>query len=326
MKLFHHFETSTRHTLCFESVWKEALGWSLEYEALMQAILSISAKHLAYLCPDEPAYGVAAASHLTRTLSMFRRDINQKFTASNIDFFMATSVLIYFELWTETEFLTTDAAGLTTLDLSKDTIFRLAGGLVEVFMSAGPVLYQKPSSFVVEIMHSPRDSLILAAGLSKETLASIHSFFSYTQPLRYEQLSVVSAFESDSTPEPSESMAGQASEEEADFSAAHKDVVSRLAALLPFLPEVRGPNFPGASEGLMPDLTRYAFTFLLFIHAYAEKTISRQDPKGLLLLYHFYKAVRILLGGANCWWAHRRARLLEPLLEARLHSELDKES
>ncbi|KAF4636591.1 hypothetical protein G7Y89_g1485 [Cudoniella acicularis] len=324
MKLFHHFETSTRHTLCFGSVWKEALGWSLEYEALMQAILCVSARHLAYLCPDEPGYGVAAASHLAQTLSIFRKDINQKFTASNVDFFMATSVLIYFELWTETEFLVTDSAGLTALDLSKDTIFRLAGGLVEIFMRSGPVMYEKPSSFIVDIMHSPRQVLNSAARLSKETLASFHSFFSYSQPLRYEQLSVASAFKGDSTPEPSEWMAGQTSEEEVNFLAAHKDVVSRLTTLLLFLPEVQGPEFLEASEQLMPDLTRYAFTFLIMIHAYAEKIISRQDPKGLLMLYHFYRAVRILLGGPNCWWSHKRARLLEPLLEERLQNQLNR--
>jgi hypothetical protein len=325
MKLFHHFETSTRHTLSFESVWKEALGWSLENEALMHAILSISAKHLVYLCPNEPVYGVAAASHLAQTLSIFRRDINHKFTALNIDSFMATSILIFFELWTETEFLATDSAGLTTLDLSKDSIFRLAGGLVEIFHSADSVMQEKPSSFIVEIMHSPRQSLNNAARLSKETLSSFHSFFSYTQPPHYEQLSVASAFEGNSTPEPSVAVRGQLSEDETDLCAAHKDAVNRLATLLSFLPEVQGPKYSEASEQMMPDLTRYAFTFLIFIHGYAEMTISRQDPKGILVLYHFYRAVRILLVGPNCWWTHKRARLLEQLLEARLHSEFDRE-
>jgi hypothetical protein len=75
-------------------------------------------------------------------------------------------------------------------------------------------------------------------------------------------------------------------------------------------------------EQLAPDLTRYAFTFLIWIHAYAENTISGQDPKGLLMLYHFFRAVRILLDGPNCWWTHRRARLLEALLEERLQKEL----
>jgi hypothetical protein len=323
MKLFHHFETSTRHTLCFASIWKDALGWSLEYQPLMNAILCISARHLAYLRPDEPLYDIAAASHLEYTLNMFRRDINQEFTASNVDFFMTTALLIYFELWTETEFLVEDSAGLITLDLSKDRIFRLASGLVEIFMSSGPVMYEKPSSFLVHIMHSPRRVLTSAIQLNKETLASFQDFFSYSRPLRYEQLSVAAAFEARSKRGPREWTVGETSEEVLN-SVAHQDVVSRLAALLPFLPELQGPEFPEATEQLMPDLTRYVFSFLPMIHSYAEKTVTRQDPKGLLLLYHFYRAARILLGIPNCWWSHKRARLLEPLLDERLQNELNK--
>lgn len=290
----------------------------------MHAILCISARHLAYLKPDEPLYDIAAAFHLEHTVSMFRQDINQEFTASNVDLFMTTALLIYFEIWTETEFLVEDSAGLITLDLSKDRIFRLAGGLIEIFLSSGPVMYEKPSSFLVHIMHSPRRVLTSAIQLNKETLASFQDFFSYNRPLRYEQLSVTSAFKDHSEQGSYESMAGEPSEEVLDFSVAHQDVVARLAALLPFLPELQGPEFPEVTEQLMPDLTRYVFSFFPKIHLYAEQTITGQDPKGLLLLYHFYRAVRILLGAPNCWWTHKRARLLEPLLDERLQNELNK--
>lgn len=210
MKLFHHFETSTRHALCFESICKDALGWSLEHDALMHAILCVSARHLAYLCPDDPVDGVAATSHLPKRSGIFRRAINQQFTPSNVGPFMATAVLIYVELWTEPDSLVTDAAGHTTLDLSKNTIFPHASGLVEVFLRSGPVMYEKQSSFIVEIMHSARQSLNSAARLSRDALASFHSFFSYARPLRCEQLSVASAFGSNPTPDepPREFMIG----------------------------------------------------------------------------------------------------------------------
>jgi hypothetical protein len=326
MKLFHHFETCTRHTLCLKSIWKEALGWSLEHEALMQAILSISAKHLAYLFPDEPVYSIAAASHLTQTLGIFRKDINKSFTASNVDAFMATSMLIYCQLWTESEIVMTGSAGLAAKDLSKDTIFRLAGGLIEVFMSSGPLMYERPSSFLPEIMHSPRKSLKDASKLSEEKLISLQSFFSYTRPLSYVQLSVASAFAGNLTTESGELMAKHISDEDLIFLTAHKDAVSRLAVLLQFLPEAQGTEFLAMSEQLLPDLARYAFTFPIMIFAYAERAIGRQDPKGLLLLYHFYRAIRILLGGPNYWWAHNRARLMEALLEEQLHAHLNRGS
>ena len=322
MKLFHHFEINTRHTLCFGLVWKEALSWALEYEALMHTILCVSARHLAYLCPDEASYNVAASFNFAQALSRFRRDISQKFTASNIDLFMATSVLIYFELWTETEFVMTDSAGLTTLDLSKDAIFRLSGGLIEIFMRSIPVIYEKPSSFIADIMHSPRKILNNAAGLSKESLVTFHTFFSYTQPLCSKQLYIAPAFKRGSIPDLCEGLVGLTSDEDIRLLEDHKDVVSRLATLLQFLPEVQEPESPDVLGELMPDLRRYAFTFLVMIHRYAENAISRQDPKGILMLYHFYRAVRILLKGANSWSAHKRARLIEPILEERLQSQL----
>jgi hypothetical protein len=123
----------------------------------MQAILSIPAQHLEYLCPDEPVYGVAAASHFAQTLSIFRSNIDQRFTASNVECFMVNPVLIYIELWTETEFLVTDSAGQTALDLSKDTVFHLSGGLIEIFKSAGPFLHvNRPTS-------SPRSCTVPAS-------------------------------------------------------------------------------------------------------------------------------------------------------------------
>jgi hypothetical protein len=155
-------------------------------------------------------------------------------------------------------------------------------------------------------------------------LASCHSFFSHATPLTYDQLSAASIFKRKPMPGLGERPAEQPSEGEASYLTDHKNAVSRLAVLLPFLPELQGPEFPEVSEQLMPDLTRYAFTFLIWIQEYAEKTISRQDPKGFLVLYHFYRAVRIWLGGPSGWWAHKRARLLEPMLERRLRGAFDK--
>lgn len=266
----------------------------------MPLILSIFARHLAYLKPVEPLYNIAAASHLEYNLSMFRRDINQEFTTSNFDFFMTTALLVYFEIWTEPDFVVEDSAGLITLDLSKDRSFHLAHSLTEVILSSGPVMYEKPSSFHVHIMDSLCRVLTSATQLNKETLASFEDFLSYSRRLRYEQLSVASGLEARSGQGPCEWVAGETSEEVLHSPVAHQDVVSRLAALLPFLPELPGPEFPEVTERLMPDLTRYLLSFWPKIHSYAEKTITRRDPKGLLLLYRFSSAVRILLGIINC--------------------------
>ena len=85
MKLLHHFEAHTRHALAFDTVWQEAIRLSLECESLMHAILGLSAAHLAFLQPENPQYEMAAATHLSQTLCLFRQDLTKAFTVSNID-------------------------------------------------------------------------------------------------------------------------------------------------------------------------------------------------------------------------------------------------
>ncbi|KAK6381637.1 hypothetical protein LTS17_004696 [Exophiala oligosperma] len=405
VKLFHHFETTTRHTLCFGSVWEEAIRWSLENETLMHAMLCVSARHLAYLFPDDPTYSLAARAHLVQSLGMFRRDIdnNKTLTASDADAFMATSILIYFELWTETEFViqkgsTRDGReARDALDLSRDNMIPLARGLVELFLRSGPVLFDrgngnedpgnpKPSVFVAEIQHSPRRNLENAAaihqgsGLRKGV--AVDSIRSWSVPATAsgpEQVSDDSDRKSQDemdnendtvplppppnpaqTPAPSAHEKGYGHEkpgededavaESCTFQSLHEDATSRLATLCMFLPEMRsGPHRDRDEERLsnheterdhdgfplLPprqlraDLIRYAFTFPILTHEYLSRLVSRRrddtlTEPGLVVLYHFYRCVRILLGDdSHAWWTHRRARSMESLLEQQLRETLN---
>lgn len=92
-----------------------------------------------------------------------------------------------------------------------------------------------------------------------------------------------------------------------------------------FLPETQSEqdHEPRCDDKhLLPDLSRYVFTLPIMTHAYMEKVIAKQDAdtRGLVVLYHFYRSVRILLGNNAdaAWWTHRRARAMESLLKRQL--------
>ena len=191
MKLFQHFSNHTIHTLSFGTrVWEEALVLSVEFPALMHAILCVSARHLAHLYPEDPQYDMAAAGHLAQGLALFREDLSKKFTPSNIDAFMATGSLLHYEQWCTTDFTLGDG----DYKPSCDRIFILSRGLQTIFMDSLPCISDKPSPFLEQIVYSPRRRLRQHARLQPHTIDFFQSFFSLSEPLTVEKLSVPPVF------------------------------------------------------------------------------------------------------------------------------------
>ncbi len=191
MKLFYHFQTKTIPTLCMgREVWEQALEQSFRFEALMHAILCISARHLSFLFPEEPRYSAAATTHLSKTLSLHRFDLSTDFSAANVDALMTTAILLHYEMWTNADFISLGMDGDTSLDLTKDFIFKLSAGLKQVFANSIRFVFDKPSVFAKQIRYSPRSVLFGAAKISRQTLARFHEFFDYDRPLCLEMLNV----------------------------------------------------------------------------------------------------------------------------------------
>ncbi|CAM1500378.1 Fc.00g095400.m01.CDS01 [Cosmosporella sp. VM-42] len=136
MKLFHHFETHTRHTLTFDTVWVEAIVLSLGCESLMHAIMCLSAKHLAFLQPEDPQNEMAAATHLSQALRLFQRDLAKTVTRSNVDCFLSTAALLSYIVWNEIDVLSTGADSSVTVNALEDRLFSIGGGTLEIFLSA----------------------------------------------------------------------------------------------------------------------------------------------------------------------------------------------
>ena len=128
--------------------------------------------------------------------------------------------------------------------------------------------------------------------------------------------------------------------EEADDFCGFTDAVSRLVLVLalikrPPTPEnVEDPNKvpqeasnPGldsdASNPPLPpmtDLARYLFSFLTRSTPSFISLVQRNDPRGLLILFYYYRAVHMLLPEKQCWWSQKRAEYLGPAIERALQA------
>lgn len=305
LKLFHHFETCTRHTLLFTpEVWGHALQLCFEYEFLMNAILCVSARHLAVLQPGKPEYPAAAASHLCRALARFRHDLSNDFTSTPIDTFIATSILLQFEIWTST-----DSAQDGAFDPSREHFFSFSSSLKQVFLESAPLILNQPSVFLPHLQQDPMVMLAGAAQISKGTLANYQDFFSCDRPLNVELLQPPPYTRGTDL-----TNAWEHGQDEVD---GYSPIINHICLILSFLPEA-GPD---AVAPLLPQLARYIVSFPLLCRGFFASKVQQSDPHALLLLYHFYRAVRILLPPDECWWAQKRATVSEIVLKEWLTRE-----
>jgi hypothetical protein len=95
--------------------------------------------HVACIACTYRLYPKAAANHLSRTLSLFRHGLSN-FNSIHLGVFIATSVLLQYEVWTSTDFCSLQDHRLVSFDLAKDRIFALSSGMKEVFLKSVPLI------------------------------------------------------------------------------------------------------------------------------------------------------------------------------------------
>jgi hypothetical protein len=187
----------------------------------------------------------------------------------------------------------------------------------EVFLKSVPLISSQPSVLLTHLAYNPRDVLVEAAQISSDTLARYQVFFSYNRPFNLEQLNI---------PLPFTRGAGLAfstrwedvhkiSEESNSTEMGYEAIIGELCLILSFLPEAQPLKFGSTETPPLPELVRFIFTFPITCRGPFASMFQQSDPHTLLLLYHFYRAVRILLPSDKCWWASERATLSETLLK-----------
>jgi hypothetical protein len=317
LKLFHHFQTFTVHTLQFSpSVWEHALQLSFQFDFLADAILCLAAQHLAVLQPESAASSTAATTHLSRALSKFRHELASKeFTSTHIDAFIATSLLLQYQLWTNTEDYVLPKGGGGP---SGDVVFNFSSSLKKVFLKCIPSLLDQPSVFMPFIRLDSKDMLVEAAQISDGTLTAYENVFSYNRrfdagllslSLPYTRGSDVAVLERWRYTPPK--IAGVHDPIEDGYT----PIIRQLCLIQSFLPEAQPPESASAGSPLFPELVKYILSFPVMCHGPLNSMIQNGDPHALLLLCHFYRAVRIILEPSQCWWVHKRATVCAAALK-----------
>jgi hypothetical protein len=290
----------------------------------MNAILCIAARHLAISNPDDVTYSTAAAKHLSRALSLFYHNLSDIQTPVHVDAFIATSVLLQYEVWTNTDFLSRED-GVVSFTPARDRFFALSSSLKQVFLDSIPFALGKPSIFLKYVAFCTRSALIGAAKVSHTTWARYQDYFSYHRPLSMELLDVPPQCVQGTDPAISNLHKDRAlgthvgSHEVED---GYVSTVTEICLLESFLSEERSTD----ASPLVPKLARYIFTFPVVCCGGFGSMVQQSDPHALLLLYHFYRSVRILLPADEFWWAHKRATLSETVLKEWLTKEISKQA
>ncbi|ERS99020.1 hypothetical protein HMPREF1624_04215 [Sporothrix schenckii ATCC 58251] len=340
LKLFYHFQAHTAATLVFDaSAWAAALQLSVRFEFLANAVLCVSARHLASLsgptaAPEAAAYAAAAASHLCRALAGLRQELQTKdfFTATHLDAFIATSTLLQFELWSSTDVAPSNHGRRAGLDMERDRLFAFSASLKQVFLQNVPeaLRHQPDSVFMPYIRRNPATALHEHARISDDTADAYRAFFAPRVPekrlgsmkerfdetppllLRRKNASAASLW----TPRNDPGTTNTAVSAE-DGGYAH--VLDGLCLLMSFLPEnpscqpdATTPEPPSAP--LQADLARCVFSFPILCRGTFVSLLRKNDPDALFVLYHFYRTARLILPEPTCWWAHGRAVIMEQAL------------
>ena len=318
MELFHHFQTSTRQTLLFAPlIWERALQLCFKFDFLMNAMLCVAARHLTILLPGNPTYAAAADSHLCRALSRFRLELSDNLISAHIDAFIATSMLLQYEIWASTDFVSAHDDGVLSFDPSKDRIFAFASSLKEVFLKSISRDSIKNSIFMREhIRIDPTNKLVEVAQISSTTLKQYQDFFAYNSPVATEQLEIHTPYLRGTdlpTPEFWQQRLPKINPDTIEDG--YKPAIRRLCLIMSFLPESHPPDAVSIESPFFPELARYVLSFPVMCHGPFTTMVQRSDPHALLLLYHFYRAAKILLPTDRCWWAHERANVSEEVLK-----------
>ncbi|KAL2139606.1 hypothetical protein VTI28DRAFT_4947 [Corynascus sepedonium] len=193
MELLHHFERYTIPTLPFQDVWPKMLqlvfqhftttdeGYlaslqSQQHIYLVNAMLSLAAAHLNYLCPGRAQYQRAKYVLQNKALHDYRQTLSGPITADNCDALLGTANLIQFLMWCDLGFMDAqqqrqqqqhhhrrlNESTPAPLDLSSDRLYFLSTGVRQIFFMAWPLFQTERSAFSLSPhRHRPGSSGLL---------------------------------------------------------------------------------------------------------------------------------------------------------------------
>lgn len=311
LKLLHHFQTCTSETLPYpQQFWDYTLQLSLHFDFLANMMFCVSARHLATLNPDDTIYTATACSHLSRGLSRFNEEISNVM-ATHLDAFIATTALLQFELWASTDSIVPERKIASSSKLAVNRMFATSGSLKLLFIKTVTELATKHQSALLPYLaYDPRECLVASSALSSCTVAEYQTLFSRQQPLTAQSLTLPILATNGAKADVKQ--LGQETHCSFDtIEREHTMVVNQMSVLLSLLTESGPLQSVTDNPSLLSDIARLVFSFPLLCYRRFGKLVANNDPHALLVLYHFYRATRILLFDSRYWWALNQATAVE---------------
>lgn len=275
----------------------------------MTAMLAISARHISTLRPRENLYAQAAMALLSRSCAAFVEALEKQDDDAGDDkcdplFF--TAMLVNHLTWCNLSFLEGQAApppgaggSSTPLDLTGDQLFLLSSG-PRMFLSSTRA---RGSQSVFAGMASTSQCGALEAIVEAQgwDLGAIVDCFMDC----YDEITA----QEESRPGDIRSPTTKDDERRCSYQA----VVRRLSVPIALLRnKASNPTPPRAS-----DVERFIFSFPLFFFGPILDMTAGGGSRALLVLHHFYRTSRLLLGH-RLWWASERLETMEALTEREL--------
>jgi hypothetical protein len=318
-RLFHHFQTTTLPTLLLTpETWPHMIQLSLAFDFLTDTILCIAARHLSTLRPEHAAYGTAASHHLHRAVSRFRYELlhnSGTLTSTHLDAFISTSTLLQYEIWAGDE-----GDGGRDVDPTKDRVFAFNSALKGVFLRGVSRAQPPRSALLPHMAVDVMGPLIEAARADAGRMGRYLELFPYCRPLSLDMVDAVVSpcVASNNTLSTKKLVVDPHGA--AVVNDGYTNAVEKLSLLLSFLPDPQGPAEETGSTAFSSPLSwnhfaRYISAFPVMCHGPFAAMVERGDPHAMLLLHHYYRAVRVLLPPRECWWTCRRAATSEAALK-----------
>lgn len=305
----------------------------------------IAATHRSVLDPSpEPTqnrYYRAARKYLGKTLRGYQDALSNSILSTPADALIAVSLLLYHYAWSSVDHAAvpfafpnspTVSRELTGgLNLAADPLLNLSVGLRYLFWKTGALATNSESPFHQYALERPRVKIVQAVRQQQQEQDILGQMESYLlRGYRSQNLSIAESSDTTALQLTADSLV-----DDTVALAAYSESAGRLAPILAVQSssvDVRDddisndPDFSCGDHGAavrLSDIIRYLFSYPIHFCDTFRSLVAAHDRRALFLLLHFFRAVRRLVPPDRCWWAQRRAMLLEHQLECILNEQLD---
>jgi hypothetical protein len=172
--------------------------------------------------------------------------LSERPSSTHPDAFIATSILLQFEIWTNTDF---NHDGV--FDPSAEHFFTFNLSLKKVFLEKASLLSNRPSEFLKNIQHNPMIKLIEQAQISNGTVVEHQRFFSRELPFNADMFKPL--------PYTHGTVLANPWDDHRKETTGYASVINHLCLVLSFVPEAGAD----AITSFLPELTRYIASFPL---------------------------------------------------------------